>query len=407
MQEEKEAPDTTKLPAVMRAQMLSNETSMFFNVALFEHGQRIAQMFAGSTMVPQQFRDNPGNCMIALNYASRIQADPFMMMQCMYVIGGNPGIEGKLVAALVNQSSKYSEPLEYQWIDANGKEVERHVVFGNPAKDGRGCRAVSIDAKSGAEVVGPTITWNIVHAEGWFNKNGSKWKTMPELMFMYRAASWFANIHCPEVKLGMQTTEELRDIVTLGKGPGGTYSAEGVTGADLKDLLQKTESPYAAGEKADPADTPKPSPDKEPEPEKKAAVPKEELPSFDTLAKKYVLKYQDTGKADEELADFVDFCSGEQGIPSTNIMHKAAKDFDNFIKRFEYWLKEKYKAKAAAAAAQEQESQEQETKADNPFIPKDKWWSMRTGNFAKGTGFKAFCMVNSKWYSELTDIMQE
>lgn len=259
-----EVADTTKLPAEMRAQMLSNETSMFFNVALFEHGQRIAQMFAGSTMVPDHFKNNPGNCMIALNYASRIQADPFMMMQCMYVVHGNPGIEGKLVAALVNQSSKYSEPLEYQWIDANGQEVERHIVFGNNAKDGRGCRAVSVDAKSGKQVVGPTITWSIVHEEGWLGKSGSKWKTMPELMFMYRAASWFSNIHCPEVKLGMQTTEELGDIVTLGKGPGGTYSTDsGVAGADLKDLLDKS----------DPVDTTeKPEPEKKEPPEEAIRV---------------------------------------------------------------------------------------------------------------------------------------
>ena len=36
-------------------------------------------------------------------------------------------------------------------------------------------------------------------------------KTMPELMLQYRAASMFANVHVPEIALGMQTDDEARD----------------------------------------------------------------------------------------------------------------------------------------------------------------------------------------------------
>jgi hypothetical protein len=50
-----------------------------------------------------------------------------------------------------------------------------------------------------------------VKEEGWLAKNGSKWKTMPELMFMYRAASWFINTHCPEIAMGLRTAEEIED----------------------------------------------------------------------------------------------------------------------------------------------------------------------------------------------------
>ena len=48
-------------------------------------------------------------------------------------------------------------------------------------------------------------------AEGWLSKEGSKWKTLPELMLCYRSASFFAKIHCPEVILGMQSKQELED----------------------------------------------------------------------------------------------------------------------------------------------------------------------------------------------------
>ena len=48
--------------------------------------------------------------------------------------------------------------------------------------------------------------------EGWLDKNGSKWKTMPRQMMMYRAASFFARVYCPDVLMGMQTVEEVKDV---------------------------------------------------------------------------------------------------------------------------------------------------------------------------------------------------
>jgi hypothetical protein len=49
-------------------------------------------------------------------------------------------------------------------------------------------------------------------AEGWVDKNGSKWKTMPELMIRYRAAAFFGRLYTPEIMMGMQTKEEILDI---------------------------------------------------------------------------------------------------------------------------------------------------------------------------------------------------
>ena len=48
-------------------------------------------------------------------------------------------------------------------------------------------------------------------AEGWIDKNGSKWKTMPQIMLRYRAASFFARMNCPELTLGYFTKEEVID----------------------------------------------------------------------------------------------------------------------------------------------------------------------------------------------------
>jgi hypothetical protein len=48
-------------------------------------------------------------------------------------------------------------------------------------------------------------------AEGWYNKAGSKWKTMPELMLMYRAAAFFARLYTPDLTMGFKTAEENLD----------------------------------------------------------------------------------------------------------------------------------------------------------------------------------------------------
>ena len=175
----------------------NNSSSMFFDVAKFEHAQRVALMLTKSTLIPDHFRTNIGNCMIALNYAERIKADPFMVMQNMYVVHGRPGIEGKLVIALVNQCGRF-EPLQFR-------------------EDDNGCVAFALEIRSGKVLDGPKVDWELVRAEGWDKDKGaqkSKWQTMPQIMFRYRAATFFARTYCPEVLLGMQTTEEIRDVTT-------------------------------------------------------------------------------------------------------------------------------------------------------------------------------------------------
>ena len=78
-----------KAPTVLPAR----GASLFFDVAMFAHIQRVAQVFAASTMVPEHFQKNIPNCVIALNLADRMGVDPFMLFQNMYIVHGNPGIE--------------------------------------------------------------------------------------------------------------------------------------------------------------------------------------------------------------------------------------------------------------------------------------------------------------------------
>lgn len=176
---------------------------VFFDVAKFEFAQRVARMLAMSSFMPEQFRgeNNIGNCVIVLNYAERVKCDPVMLAQNMYVVHGRPGIEAKFLIALVNSSGRYAEPLQWRF---EGEGPERKCVCFTHTRSG-----VILEAE---------VTWSMVEAEGWNKSKGtmpSKWMTLTDLMFRYRSASFFCNLYCPDLKLGMPTKEELYDVVDL------------------------------------------------------------------------------------------------------------------------------------------------------------------------------------------------
>jgi hypothetical protein len=65
----------------------------------------------------------------------------------------------------------------------------------------------------GNVVDGTKVTMQMAKDEGWIDKSGSKWKTMPEQMLMYRAGAFFARVHCPDVLYGIQMVDEVKDAM--------------------------------------------------------------------------------------------------------------------------------------------------------------------------------------------------
>lgn len=47
----------------------------------------------------------------------------------------------------------------------------------------------------------------LTSAEGWLDKSGSKWKTMPEVMIRYRAAAFFGRLNCSDLIMGIYTAD--------------------------------------------------------------------------------------------------------------------------------------------------------------------------------------------------------
>ena len=176
--------------------LIEQTPSFYMNTAIFEHGQRVAKMLAASDLVPKIFQNNIGNCVIALNMANRMNADPLMVMQNLYVVHGKPAWSSKFLIATVNASGGFSK-LKYEEDEAT---------------DGGRTRAYATDKSDGQTCYGAWVSMNMAKAEGWIDKNGSKWKTMPEVMRRYRAASFFVNQFAPEISMGIQTEYEVQDV---------------------------------------------------------------------------------------------------------------------------------------------------------------------------------------------------
>jgi hypothetical protein len=196
----------TQLPAAPQRQPLvsidDSEFSALLDTTKFAQLQRVAQLFSASTIVPEHFQGNVSNCFIGLQMAIRLKVDPFMFLQSCYIVHGRPGIEAKLAIALANASGKFRGPIRF--------EIERDPRTRKPIR----CTA-SATFKETGDVISMVVDWDMVEAEGWNKKTGSKWLTIPEVMFPYRSAMFLLRTHCPEVIMGMQSKEELEDMAAI------------------------------------------------------------------------------------------------------------------------------------------------------------------------------------------------
>lgn len=193
--------------------MDTSDFATFLDGERFNQMWRVASLFAKSQLVPQHFRGKVEDCFIACNMAIRLGVDPFMFMQNTYVVHGKPGMEAKLAIALINTSGIFDGGLKYERIggDASKKDYKARVY--------------AIRKDNGERVDGPWIDWGIVTKEGWDRKDGSKWMTIPGLMFDYRAATWFGRLYCPERLMGMQTADEIEDVAPARPVPSRTITA--------------------------------------------------------------------------------------------------------------------------------------------------------------------------------------
>lgn len=258
----------------------------FFTAGGLDLMQRAAHLLSNSTLVPKQYqslwvkRDKYGNqegqptqnpnaisnCVLALNMSQRLGADPLMIMQNLYIVEGRPGWSSQFITAAINACGKFS-PLRFEIEDLGEKSFEwSEKVWEQNPQNGRNfrkdvsknarlrnmkCVAWAIEKATGERISSPPVSIEMAVLEGWYGKDGSKWKTMPEVMLRYRAASFFGKLYAPELLMGIQTAEEIHDTIDLSEMSPGSFGLDEEPKPMTMDDIKATLPQAAPGEHID------------------------------------------------------------------------------------------------------------------------------------------------------------
>lgn len=270
-------------------QAMPDQAVDMFTERGFVLANRVAKAYASSDAVPAQFRaynlkkagreenwvENPsaiGNCLVAIEVARAVRMSITAVMQNADMIEGKLRWSGKFVIAAINASGRFT-PLRFQMINKGpitasykektgwDREANRPIMVDRTVDvDNIECIAWALPKGTPEPQITPEmvrkfegrmldlykalgmpviesapVTMKMAVEEGWYGKSGSKWQTeLRTQMFMYRAGSFFGNIHAPDIVMGMgRTSEEERDIVDV--FPDGSYSV-GKETVDINDL---------------------------------------------------------------------------------------------------------------------------------------------------------------------------
>ena len=189
----------------------------------FTMATQMAKAFAASTIVPKDYQNNWANGLVAIDMANRLKTSPLTVMQNLDVIQGRPAWRATFLIAMINSSGKYDFELQFD------EETD---------KSGAPYACTCWTEKNGRKVTGIKVTMDMAKAEGWTSKNGSKWRTMPQVMLRYRAASFFSRMNCPELSNGLYTTEEAVEIADADYK---VYDLEKAVEEDIKSNANKEE----------------------------------------------------------------------------------------------------------------------------------------------------------------------
>jgi hypothetical protein len=185
----------------------------------FGHALTVAARLASSGLLPDAFREQPANVLIALQVARRMELDPFLVLQSIHVISGRPSWATKFLIALCNRSG-FAVKWRVKRLDTPALEFNREEIIGwesmpngknRPKKAKTPASMPNIEVTAWSPALDPDDTYTVdstmAVAEGWAVSN-KKYSTNPELMLRYRAASGLIGLYRPEILHGIPVEDE-------------------------------------------------------------------------------------------------------------------------------------------------------------------------------------------------------
>lgn len=163
----------------------------------FPAAWQYARALGASAIVPKHLRNADPNTTAAtvislMSLAEDLKVSVVSLMQHTHVVADKIGYSAAFMLARINASRRFKGGVQFKTTGTAGKDL-RTVAYG-------------VNSETGEIVEAPAITWEMASLEGW-TKN-PKYKSMPEVMFTYRAASLFARLYCADLLFGATTSVE-------------------------------------------------------------------------------------------------------------------------------------------------------------------------------------------------------
>lgn len=194
---------------------------------------RFAEMLSKSDLVPKDYQNKPGNCLIAIQWGMEIGLQPLQAMQNIACINGRPSLWGDSMLALCRAHPSF------EWIDE---------------KEGADGAVVTVKRRGQPECV---REFNLEDAKrsGLLGKQGP-WQQSPKRMMKLRARAFALRDTFTDVLRGIASAEEMRDMPTPAERDMG--SAEVVDRPAATTKTDALKSRLGAGKKAAPQPQPQP-----------------------------------------------------------------------------------------------------------------------------------------------------
>jgi hypothetical protein len=207
VQEVVQAPqeDSIEIMRLKNERSLEKFNSPFESAAALRHFTAAATVFAQSQLVPKHLQGKVQDCLILMNMALRMQEDPLLVLQNCFVVSGTPGFKTQFLIARANASGQLKSKIRWT-VEQLTPATLTLEGFSMP-----NLRVTASAVDNFGELMESTVTSDMAIREKW--TSNPKYRSMPEHMLRWRSAAFLIRLYMPEVMMGMQTIEEIEDVV--------------------------------------------------------------------------------------------------------------------------------------------------------------------------------------------------
>ena len=228
------------------------KTATALTPTTFPQWMQLAETMSKSGLVPKDFKDKPGDCLIAMQMGASVGLNPFQAIQSIAVINGRPCMWGDAVLGIVMASGLCED------INETDDGTTATCTVKRKGKPTPVVRSFSMEMAKAAKV---WMAGRDNQPGKWISlsERPGPWQSYPERMRQMRARSWALRDAFPDVLKGLAIREEVDDYGD--QDPGEPKNITPRTQEDMAAELMPREKVVAPGASEPVASNGGPSPE--------------------------------------------------------------------------------------------------------------------------------------------------